>query len=120
MSEEGLEHLAEAMGAGGELPDLHGRFLVVGFFILRIQVAVPLGASCKQEPEQAELSPCLPDTLSCLQRTLSRLPAGTRWDPRPPGLHLTARSQIPGEVWHEKVRGFGKAEQPGNRTASVP
>lgn len=45
LPEEGWEHLAEAMGAGGELPDLHRRFLVVGFFILRIQVAIPLGAS---------------------------------------------------------------------------
>lgn len=40
-----IKHLAKAMGAGGELADLHGGFLVVRFFILRIQVAVPLGAS---------------------------------------------------------------------------
>lgn len=40
-----IKHLAKAMGAGGELADLHGGFLIVGFFVLRIQVAVPLGAS---------------------------------------------------------------------------
>lgn len=43
--EDGFKHLAKAMGAGGELADLHGGFLVIGFFVLRIQVAVPLGAS---------------------------------------------------------------------------
>lgn len=39
------EHLAEAVGAGGELANLHRRFLIIGLFILRIQVPVPLGSS---------------------------------------------------------------------------
>lgn len=41
-------HLGESVGAGGELPQLHVEVLVVGVLLLRLQVVVPLGASCRR------------------------------------------------------------------------
>lgn len=42
-------HLAEPVGAGGELGDLCGRLLITGLVILRAQVAVTFGACCGRE-----------------------------------------------------------------------
>lgn len=38
-------HLGESVRAGGELPQLHVEVFVVGVFLLRLQVMVPLGPS---------------------------------------------------------------------------